>query len=553
MWNNPIIQRELVGTLRTRRATAVIVGTAVLFAMLVGLQWPTDSLVQLSGAQSQQVFRLFGYGLLAAVVLLAPVFPATSVVREKQEGTLALLLNSPMRPWMIYGGKLIGQFSFILLLMSISLPAAAACYAMGGVALFDNIGRLYAVLALAALEYTALALLVSTLSRSADSALRVTYGCILLLVFISLGPHFFFQGSGTLKATIGEHLRCLSPLPAAMEAMDQGDVGAQGVQFGSAVTPRFFLFGMLATAALAVSTLSQLNHRLFDRSRWQGKITDDRSSPVRAFRRIFFLVDPQRRKAGIGPLMNPITVKEFRCRRFGRMHWMLRLAAVSSLVSLGLTYAATMGTMDWGAETIGGIMVLLQSALVVVLAPSLAASLISAEVESGGWQLLQMTPLSTLRILTGKFASVIWPILLIIVSTVPGYLVMVYIQPEMWLQIRQVLICLLLTAAFSIGLSYACSSIFPRTAVSTAVAYALLTIICAGTMFVWLLRDNPFGHATVEVTLMINPIAAALSVIQTPGFTTYNLLPGNWWFLGISTVCFAVIVFLRTAYRMRPQ
>ena len=114
--------------------------------------------------------------------------------------------------------------------------------------------------------------------------------------------------------------------------------------------------------------------------------------------------------------------------------------------------------MDWGPETIGGLMVLLQGALIVLLTPALAAGLISSEVESGGWQLLQMTPLSARKILVGKLASVVWPLLLILVSTLPGYLVMVYIEPAMWLQIRQVLICLTFTAVFSLTLSLAFSS-----------------------------------------------------------------------------------------------
>ena len=43
--------------------------------------------------------------------------PATSIVREKQRGTLILLLNSPLRPWSIYAGKLIGSLGFVLLLL----------------------------------------------------------------------------------------------------------------------------------------------------------------------------------------------------------------------------------------------------------------------------------------------------------------------------------------------------------------------------------------------------------------------------------------------------
>ena len=246
-------------------------------------------------------------------------------------------------------------------------------------------------------------------------------------------------------------------------------------------------------------------------------------------------------------------VKEFRCRRFGRMHWMLRLAAASALISLLLTYATTMGTMDWGVDTIGGIMVLLQAALIVLIAPSLAAGLISSEVESGGWPLLQMTPLSSARILRGKLASVIWPVLLILVSTLPGYLVMVYIQPDLWLQIQYVLICLSLTSLLAICLSLAASTLFNRTAVAMTVSYAVLMLLCGGTMLIWLLRDAPFGFTIVRTSLVMNPIAAALQVIGTPGFAEYSLIPANWWFTGIASALCSLIVVLQTHRRMRPQ
>lgn len=55
-------------------------------------------------------------------------------------------------------------------------------------------------------------------------------------------------------------------------------------------------------------------------------------------------------------------MKEFRCRRFGRLHWLLRLVAFCAVLSLALTYATTAGTFNWGVETIGGIMVVMQVA-----------------------------------------------------------------------------------------------------------------------------------------------------------------------------------------------
>jgi hypothetical protein len=51
--------------------------------------------------------------------------------------------------------------------------------------------------------------------------------------------------------------------------------------------------------------------------------------------------------------------------------------------------------------------------LIVLITPSLASGLISSDLETGGWQLLQMTPLSALTIITGKLLSVTWTLLLV--------------------------------------------------------------------------------------------------------------------------------------------
>src|SRR5262245_62520935 len=130
---NPIIHRELLEVLRTRKAVAMQLGLAVACALLVLVRWPSDETVDvLNGTRSQQVLRVFGYGLLAGVLLLVPAFPATALVREKVQGTLALLLNSPLRPWSIYLGKLGGVLGFTAVLLVVTLPGAAACYALGG-------------------------------------------------------------------------------------------------------------------------------------------------------------------------------------------------------------------------------------------------------------------------------------------------------------------------------------------------------------------------------------------------------------------------------------
>lgn len=550
---NPLIQRELITTLRQRRMLFLQAGLAAAFSLLVLLRWPTEPRMALSGTRSQEVFRLFAYGLLSALLLLLPVFPATSIVRERNSGTLALLLNTPLGSWRIYFGKLLAVLGLAGLILSMSLPAAAACYALGGVSLTHDLLAVYAVLALTALQYSALGLLVSTYVTTIDAAVRWTYGLALLSSVLTLGPHQFFQGTETSLADLGDWLRCVSPFAAVMSLQGAGDLGASGLISTSNVTGRFTLVSLGLTVLWSIWTMTRLNHTIFDQAREAGRISDDQDFGTRLFRRLLFIVDPQRRSRAIGPFVNPVMVKEFRCRRFGRLHWLLRLIAVCAVLSLGLTYATVTGTIDWGVDTIGAIMVLMQVALLVLITPSLAAGLLSTERESGGWTLLQMTRLSVTRIVWGKLLSVTLTLLLVLCATLPGYVVMVYIEPGLRLQVERVVICLLATAGFGMLLSAAVGSLFRRTAPATAASYATLLAVCGAPLLIWLGRDAPFGHDTVEQALLINPVAAALSVIRLPGFRDYDLIPGNWWFLGIASAV-SLLVLLVQAHRIsRPQ
>lgn len=547
---NPIVHRELTALLRTRRMLAFQCGLIVVFAVLVVLRWPTEPRV--AGDRAQQVFRLYSYGLLATLMLLTPVFPATNVVREKNQGTLALLLNTPLGPWRIYLGKLLAVLAVSGIVLALSLPGAAACYALGGVSLTGELPGVYVLLSLTALSYCALGLCVSSYSNSVDSAVRWTYGCILFLGLLSQIPYQFFQGTEGFLAEAGDRLRCLSPVAALMSVLGSGDLAGQGLVAATDVAGRFAISSLVITAVCAVATVGRLNHRIFDRARPQGAISDDQHLAVRAVRRLMFLVDPQRRSRGIPPLVNPVMVKEFRCRRFGRLHWLLRLVAACAVLSLGLTYATTQRTEGWGVETIGGIMAFMQVGLLVLITPSLAAGLISGERESGGWQLLQTTPMPVVRIVWGKLLSVILTLLLVLCATLPGYLVMVYIDPGKRLEVERVVKCLFATAGFAMLLSAAVGSLFRRTAPATAAAYTALLAVCAGPLLVWLGRDAPFSRETVETALIANPIAAALSVIRMEGFREYNLIPANWWFLGIASAVSLFVLLAQARAVSRP-
>lgn len=558
MLNNPIIQRELIATLRTRAVLWMQVGLVAALAALIIVRWPSDAIVTSAGAdvgrQAMEVLRVFGYGLMVGVMLIAPAFPASSIVRERQSGTLDLLLNSPMGAGAILWGKVASAMGFVLLTLVITAPLAAACFTMGGVDVSDLLW-LYVLLALLALEYVAMALWISTHAGTTDAALRMTYGGVLVLGVLTLGPHQFLQTlAGPTIAPLLDWLRAVSPIPAAAELLGQRDFGSRGGISDVSLTGRFVVTALILSAVFLLLTWRRLAGRLLDRPRSVSVVTDEMNISAQVLRRIMYLwfFDPRRRSGLIGPLTNPVMVKEFRTRRFGRSGWLMRLVAGCLIVSLLLMLLAARGaslfvsTESQGVEKLASIIVLMQVALIVLLTPSLASGLISSERESGGWALLQMTPLAASAIVIGKLLSVALVLVLVLIATLPGYVVLLVADLSKALRIVDVVATLALTALFSLMVSGMASSLFKRTATATAAAYAALVLLCAGTMLVWLAENAPFSAQFVGDVLRFNPLAAALQVIGAPGFSPekYSLVPFNWYFqIAAMVVCLLVLIF----------
>lgn len=559
----PVIQREFMGMLRTRRAHVVLVAVAAMLSLLVVARWPSDGIIDLAGRQSQETFRVFSFGMIAAIALLVPAFPATSIVQEKRNNTLALLLNSSLRPVDIFLGKLIATFGFVMLLLLVTLPAVSACHALGGLSFGNEILWLYLVLIAASLQFAAVGLLISALATTTDGAIRATYGGILVLTVLVLVPHYFVEGlegalpfmaeSGGSIAELAAMIRTLSPIPAVMQIARQSDPGSIGLLNQVDHVANFLVSSLSLFCLCSALTVWQLSSPLLDRARPPGTMTDDQSTGMKFFRRLFYLVDPQRRSAGIPSFVNPILIKEFQCRKFGRSHWLMRLVAGCALLSLTLSYASTLGAEEWGVEKIGAIIVTMQVGLIAVFAPGISAGLISSERESGGWELLRATPLSAGTIVRGKLLSVTWTLMLLLMATLPGYGVMIWIKPVLREQIIQIMISLTLATLFTAMLSATVSSFCRKTAPATIISYLLLAVLWGGSLLVWAGRDDLFGFVTVQRALSVNPLATALSINRTAGFVSYNLVPLNWWLMSGGTTLLFLILTLQTWRLSRPE
>lgn len=548
-----VAERELPALLRSKQTVWILVVVAVCFAATVLLKWPASGVADLTGEQPRAAFRSLALAMVLAVILVVPAYPATGVVREVRKRTMELLLNSPLGRMEIFAGKLLALLGFAILLLLVTVPALACCYAMGGISLSGEVLPLYLLVLVACVELIVIGLLVGTYAGSPESALRWAYGITFGLVVASLIPWQFLQAFEGPLRSLAAFLRQLSPIPAMLQVVGEQPLNSIGLMESDNLLVRYLLYTAIIVVVGSVWCVARLNHGLLDRSRSQGVITDDRSGGEKAFRRVFFLVDPQRRKAGIPFFLNPVMVKEFRSRQFGRLHWLLRLVAGCAVLSLLLAVATTVGSIGWEVERIGGIVIMAQVALIVIFTPGLSGGMIAGELEGGGWDLLRTTPLSPARIIRGKLVSVLITLALLLCASLPGYAIIMVIKPVLREQVVQVLISLAITAVFSLLVSATISSFFRSTAVATTVSYGVLLMVFAGTMVVWANLGTPFSHAFVQQVLSINPMAGALNVMQFSGFESFDLVPRTWWAAGLSSGVLIVILYWRTRQLCQPD
>ena len=136
---NPMVVRIVASGSRQRRHLAARMGYLGLLVGLVvvglllgpGLGSSVD-LSDLAKAGSQ-VFRIVAYGQVIGVCLLAPLFMAGAIASEQSGKTYDILLTTPLSNLQVVLGSLVGRLFFVLALLLSGLPLFAVVLVFGGV------------------------------------------------------------------------------------------------------------------------------------------------------------------------------------------------------------------------------------------------------------------------------------------------------------------------------------------------------------------------------------------------------------------------------------
>ena len=490
LFNNPVLQRELLVNLRKPKAFGLLLMYQVLLAAVVYFAWPSENVrLDLSDASSSSVLVdlvFLGQYILAA--LMAPSFAAGSIAGEKERMTYEMLLASPIRPEAIVFGKLVAALTHLAVLIFASLPIVMLCLPLGGVSFYEVLAAYLALIA-SVITFGMISVAAGSFFSRTSSALVVSYLVILPLALAGVLFWASLSQFGEIRLFMA-----VTVIPAIASAVT---IGLFFVCSRRMLYPPDF-----GSEGKEVINVEEENKNAI------GVVIVRDQFPDR-------LLAPPSRNTLMPDGMNPVYEKEMRSEIFGQGTLMLRLAIQISMI-LALPLMAyflfiSPHLIPWYVSYV----VLFN----LLIGPVFSAGSVTSERERQTLDLLLTTSITPWQILWGKLLSglrvssvltlfLLWPLLLKIVFGT--------IQPSDWPALPTMfayLIIYVLTCLTTSMLALFFSTICRKTSTSLMVTYSVILILfvvpLATTFFAETFYPTSSATPVVKVLSATSPFAAA--------------------------------------------
>ena len=486
LFDNPVLQRELLTNLRLPRAFVLLFVYLGLLGAVVYLAWPSQQKLDLTRnpAAAKRLVNLFFLGQYLLASLMAPSFAAGAISGEKERKSYEMLLASPLRPSAIVLGKLLASLSHLALLIFCSLPIVMLCLPLGGVSLYEVLAA-YAALIMSVLTFGMISLASSSFFRRTSAALVVSYLLILPLALVGILFWNVFEAAGALRL-----LLTVTVFPALCLALG---------------------------TALFATTCSRLLHS-HDVGSEGREVVDLETEAEHAvglvIRRDQFpdwLFAPAKRSGLLPDGANPVFDKEIRSEIFSQGTLMLRVVIqVSMALAIPLMAFLLYIRGQYAPWYIA--YVLLFNMLV---GPVFLAGSVTGERERRTLDLLLTTTISPWQILWGKLVSglrvasvltlfLMWPVLLATVLPVGFWGSL----PTMFAYLLIVAMTCLTTGVTAL----ACSVLFRKTSTSLIATYLVLVVLFTGPLAARFFAATFFAGSAAswqtELAGLVSPFAA---------------------------------------------
>ncbi len=375
--NLPLLSKELIEQ-SVRRRTYILRSVYALVLItgfaLIQSQYKNQSMGMLGSGR--ELFEALIIGQSLAIMVIMPALSAGSIIHEKEEGSLTILLLTSMGPWELLLQKWLSRLVVVGSYLLLGLPLLGISYAYGGLS-SDRLLAGFYVLVLTCLQTSAVALAMSAWFRSSVSAFIATYVTLALLYSGGFMVYEFAPGLGWMRSLLPQYV--------FFDALSNGVVAASIPILGSIV-----VFIGLA--------------RVFFVRR--AHVTG--SNPVlRLFRRLDGLFERgdaalgRRRRHDHVPVTDPVAWREFNRRSLANWRYLLRilLPVIAALV-IGLR--VLMKDESGSDRMLFATTLLGMVALMVLLLVVLSASLVAGERVNQTIDVLLTTPISARDILAQK-------------------------------------------------------------------------------------------------------------------------------------------------------
>lgn len=492
IFENPVLQRELIVNLRMNRAFGLLFFYVGSLGLLVYAAWPAEQLLDfVRPEKAKNLVDLFFLGQYVLVSLMTPSFAAGAITGERERKSYEMLMASPLKPGAMVLGKLAASLCPLAILMICSLPIVMLCLPLGGVHPSEVLTAYVAMISSVAL-FGMICLWSSSFFSRTSASLVVSY---LLILPLAMGAVLAWRSLGSLGET--RLLIGLTLVPLASVAAC--------VVLWIDIVRRLTVAPELGSEGKQVIDLER------EAEEAVGLYINREDFPDRLFA-------PPKRTTFLPDDANPIYDKEIRSEIFSQGTLMLRLVIqISMFVALLVMAVCLYLRPQWAAWYISYVLL-----FNLLLGPVFSAGSVTSERERQTLDLLLTTLITPWQMLWGKLFSglrvssvltgfLMWPVVLAVLMpigfwsnlpTMGGYFLIV--------------LCTSVTTAIT---ALFCSTLFRKSSTALTASYLVLMTLfllpAAGRLFTAVFLPDSPAEAVARWSSIFSPFMAAFNLPLT--------------------------------------
>ncbi len=238
---NPVLARELKERMRSRRTFVVLtlyLGVLATAGYLIYTSAARRTSVLSGGSEAlasasigRTMFETILIFMVLLVLFIVPGMTAGAIAGERERRTLAPLQITLLGPRSILLGKLGASLAYGVFLVVATLPLVSVAFVVGGVTVSEIVrGTLMVILI--AITVACIALCCSTLIRTVQPAMLVSYALVLVLIigtFITYGAQTLLRNADSGSGKPNKAVLVLNPLLATADVVRGESVDRGGV------------------------------------------------------------------------------------------------------------------------------------------------------------------------------------------------------------------------------------------------------------------------------------------------------------------------------------